>query len=129
MSMGKFLDPKNHLPFKRIFESEKNKDILLHFLNDIFASQTGEIQSVMFLKPNQEPEIASQRMSIVDIMCQASNGDRFIFQMQVKHTHEPGFEKRAQFYAALNEQISNCTPVRRAVSANFKISCAASLST
>ena len=98
MAISKFLDPKNDLAFKRIFGSEKNKDILIHFLNDIFAGQTSTIQNVTFLKPVQEPEVASQRVSIVDIMCEADNGDHFIVEMQV--LHEPGFEKRAQFYAA-----------------------------
>ena len=76
--MGKFLDPKNELAFIRIFGSEKNKDILIHFLNDIFANQTSPIINVTFLKMVQEPEIASQRVSIVDVLCEASNGDRFI---------------------------------------------------
>jgi predicted transposase/invertase (TIGR01784 family) len=98
MAISKFLDPKNDLAFKRIFGSEKNKDILIHFLNDIFAGQTSPVEDVKFLKPIQEPEIAAQRVSIVDIMCEAVNGDRFIVEMQVMH--EPGFEKRAQFYAA-----------------------------
>ncbi len=98
MLMSKFLDPKNDLAFKRIFGSEKNKDILIHFLNDIFAKQTGIIEEVTFLKTFQEPEVASQRVSIVDIMCQAVNGDHFIIEMQVQH--EAGFEKRAQYYAA-----------------------------
>jgi hypothetical protein len=32
MSFSKFLDPKNDLAFRRIFGSEKNKDILIHFI-------------------------------------------------------------------------------------------------
>ena len=35
--LAKFLNPKNDLAFKRIFGSERNKDILIHFLNDIFS--------------------------------------------------------------------------------------------
>jgi hypothetical protein len=31
----KLLDPKNDVAFKRIFGTEKNKDILIHFLNDM----------------------------------------------------------------------------------------------
>ena len=98
MTLSKFLDPKNYLTFTQVFGSEKNKDILTHFLNDIFAGQTSPIENVTFLKPIQEPEVASQRVSIVDIMCKAVNGDRFIVEMQV--VRQPGFEKRAQFYAA-----------------------------
>lgn len=96
--LTKFLDPKNDLAFKRIFGTEKNKDILIHFLNDIFGRTTNPIEDVTFLKPAQEPEIASQRVSIVDILCKDTKGQHFIVEMQV--AHEPGFEKRAQFYAA-----------------------------
>jgi predicted transposase/invertase (TIGR01784 family) len=98
MPLSKFLDPKNDLAFKQIFGTERNQDILIHFLNDIFAGHTSPVEKVTFLKSIQEPEISSQRVSIVDILCQAINGDRFIVEMQV--LHEPGFEKRAQFYAA-----------------------------
>ncbi|WP_281277891.1 PD-(D/E)XK nuclease family transposase [Wolbachia endosymbiont of Leptopilina clavipes] len=35
MALSKFLDPKNDVAFRRIFGTEKNKDILIHFLNDI----------------------------------------------------------------------------------------------
>ena len=96
--LTKFLDPKNDLAFKRIFGTEKNKDILIHFLNDIFARTTNPIENVTFLKTAQEPEVAAQRVSIVDILCQDTEGHHFIVEMQV--AHEPGFEKRAQFYAA-----------------------------
>ncbi|WP_287742043.1 Rpn family recombination-promoting nuclease/putative transposase [Microcystis sp. M169S2] len=98
MLVSKFLDPKNDMAFKRIFGTEKNKDILIHFLNDIFARQTDPIEDVTFLKTAQDPEIASQRVSIVDIMCQDSKNNRFIVEIQV--VHEPGFVKRAQYYAA-----------------------------
>ncbi len=41
MVLSKFLDPKNNYAFKRIFGTEKNKDILVHLLNDILGL-TGE---------------------------------------------------------------------------------------
>ena len=96
--LSKFLDPKNDLAFKRIFGTERNKDILIHFLNDIFGRTTDPIEEVSFLKGAQDPMIAAQRVSIVDIMCRDTNGNRFIVEMQVGK--EPGFEKRAQYYAA-----------------------------
>ena len=94
----KFLDPKNDSAFHRIFGSEKNKDILIHFLNDIFARTDNPIEDVTFLKSSQESEIAAQRVSIVDVLCQDLEGNHFIIEMQVGG--EPGFEKRAQYYAA-----------------------------
>ena len=50
MSIGKFLDPKNDLAFKRIFDTEKNKDILIHFLNDIFVNQTSPEKAEMTVR-------------------------------------------------------------------------------
>ena len=95
---AKFLNPRNDLAFKRVFGAEKNKDILIHFLNDIFGRTINPIEEVTFLKPVQEPEIVSQRLSVVDLLCEDLAGDRFIVEMQVNS--EPGFEKRAQYYAA-----------------------------
>lgn len=96
--LSKFLDPKNDLAFKRIFGSERNKGILIHFLNDLFGNTINPIEEVTFLKTALDPEVASQRASIVDVLCHDSSGDYFIIEMQVNF--EPGFEKRAQYYAA-----------------------------
>ena len=98
MALSKFLDPKNDTAFKRIFGTERNKDILIHFLNDIFERALDPIQHVSFIKTQLEPEIAAQRTSAVDIMCKARSGEYFIVEMQV--ARETGFEKRAQYYAA-----------------------------
>jgi predicted transposase/invertase (TIGR01784 family) len=96
---GKFLDPKNDFAFRKIFGTEKNKDILIHFLNDVIEFEKGDpIQEVSFLKTIQDPEIKAQKTSIVDILCQDENGNRYIVEMQV--AKEKGFEKRAQYYAS-----------------------------
>jgi predicted transposase/invertase (TIGR01784 family) len=50
------------------------------------------------LKTSQEPEIAAQRVSTVDILCQDTEGAHFIVEIQI--AHESGFTKRAQYYAA-----------------------------
>jgi len=99
MALSKFLDPKNNYAFKRIFGTEKNKDILIHFLNDILGL-TGEakIKDVQFLNPIQNPDIAAKKESIVDVLCRDSKGVQTIVEMQVART--TGFEKRAQYYAA-----------------------------
>ena len=70
----------------------------MHFLNDIFANTTNPIEDIRFISTSQVPEIASQRVSLVDVMCQDWEGNRFIVEIQV--VHEPGFVKRAQYYAA-----------------------------
>jgi predicted transposase/invertase (TIGR01784 family) len=66
----KFLEPKNDIAFKKIFGTEKNKDILIHFLNDMIKfKENGPIINVNFLKTVQDPQTAAKKTSIVDILC------------------------------------------------------------
>lgn len=97
--LSKFLDPKNDVAFKKIFGTEKNKDILIHFLNDVITfKEHGNIVDVTFLKPNQDPDTIAKKTSIVDILCKDEKGNTYIVEMQV--AKEKGFEKRAQYYAS-----------------------------
>jgi predicted transposase/invertase (TIGR01784 family) len=99
MTLSRFLDPKHDLAFKKIFGSEKNKDILIHFLNDILELKgNNKVTEVQFLSTVQDADIASKKQSIVDVLCKDEHGIQFIVEMQVDPTE--GFEKRAQYYAA-----------------------------
>ncbi|EAL58515.1 conserved hypothetical protein domain protein [Wolbachia endosymbiont of Drosophila ananassae] len=76
------MDPKNDISFKRIFGTEKNKDILIHFLNDILGfAGTNAIQDIEFLSTIQDPDIASKKQSIVDVLCRDKNGLQVIVEM------------------------------------------------
>ncbi|BET37225.1 hypothetical protein wNi1_11820 [Wolbachia pipientis] len=82
MALSKFLDPKNDVAFRRIFGSEKNKNILIHFLNDILGFSTSDqIMEIEFLSTIMDPEIASDKQSIVDVLCKDSIGNRFVIEM------------------------------------------------
>ena len=97
--LSKFLDPKNDICFKKIFGTEKNKDILIHFLNDMLIFRgKNPIKDVTFLKTVQDPDIAVRKTSIVDVLCKDEKGNRYIVELQV--AKEKGFEKRAQYYAS-----------------------------
>jgi predicted transposase/invertase (TIGR01784 family) len=99
MTLSKFLDPKNDVAFRKIFGSEEHKDILITFINDILElKDNNQIEDVEFLSTIQDPEIASKKQSIVDVLCKDKNGVQIIVEMQVAPTR--GFEKRAQYYAA-----------------------------
>src|SRR3990167_2518690 len=99
MSLTKFLDPKNDFAFKRIFGTEKNKDILIHFINDmLYTTQKNKIKTVQLLKPSQDPDILSKKQSVLDVLCTDNVGRQYIVEMQVAKSK--GFEKRAQYYAA-----------------------------
>jgi predicted transposase/invertase (TIGR01784 family) len=104
MTFSKFLDPKCDLTFKRIFGAEKNKNILIHFLNDILEfSGENAIQEVEFLSTIMDPDIASDKQSIVDILCKDSYENKYIVEMQV--ARDKGFEKRAQFLYCTQDNL------------------------
>ena len=95
----KFLDPKNDVAFRRIFGSERNKDILIDFLNDMITfKEKATITDVTFLKTIQDPEVAARKTSVVDVLCTDQNSNTYVVEMQF--AKERGFEKRAQYYAA-----------------------------
>ena len=99
MITSKFLNPKNDVAFRRIFGTEKNKDILIHFINDILELKgQNRIKEVTFLSPVQIPEIIIKKESIVDVLCMDESGVQIIVEMQVSPSK--GFEKRAQYYAS-----------------------------
>ncbi|HEV3269953.1 MAG TPA: Rpn family recombination-promoting nuclease/putative transposase [Candidatus Rhabdochlamydia sp.] len=99
MAFSRYLNPKNDVAFKKIFGSEKNKDIVIHFLNDIIGSfKNSHIVEIDFLPTILIPNSDAQKISIVDVLCKDREGAKYIIEMQVSSTR--GFEKRAQHYAA-----------------------------
>ncbi len=68
-------------------------------LNAVLRNQLHhDIEDVVFLKTEQDPDIASQKQSILDVLCRDEDGCQYIVEMQIAHTE--GFEKRALFYAS-----------------------------
>ena len=99
MLFSKFLDPKNDYAFKRIFGTEKNKDILIDFINAVVEFENNSnITDIVLLETSQNPEIAYKKQSLIDVLCKDELGRQYIIEMQVAKT--AGFEKRAQYYAA-----------------------------
>jgi len=95
----KYLNPKNDAAFKRIFGTEKNKDILIAMLNAVLKNQLHKpIGQIQFLSPVQEPELAGSKESMVDVLCQDKDGCKYIIEMQISHSDN--FKDRAQYYAS-----------------------------
>ena len=98
MSLMQLLSPQNDIAFKKIFGAEKNKDILIHFLNDVIERPNKQcITDITFLNPIQYPKRGIGKQSIVDVLCKEENGTQYIVEMQVANVS--GFEKRAQAYS------------------------------
>ena len=79
--MAKYLDPKIDVLFKKIFG--ENKELLISFLNSLLPLQDKqEIVTIEYLSPEQVPNTALGKNSIVDVKCIDNDGRAFIVEMQ-----------------------------------------------
>ena len=80
--MGKYLDPKNDIPFKRIFG--EHPDLLKSFLNALMPFKKDQfIESLEYLPAELVPENPIKKNSIVDVRCKDNRGRQFIVEMQM----------------------------------------------
>jgi predicted transposase/invertase (TIGR01784 family) len=80
--MPRYLDPKNDLPFKRIFG--EHPDLLMSFLNALMPLEQDQmIESLEYLPAEQVPENPLKKNSIVDVRCKDNTGRQFIVEMQM----------------------------------------------
>src|SRR3954465_4551436 len=99
MNRPTFADPKTDFAFKRIFGSEEHKDVLVAFLNDMLdLDAPHRIVSAELLPPQQRPNVAELKLSIVDVKCTDARGVTYVVEMQVLQVE--GFEKRVVYNVA-----------------------------
>jgi predicted transposase/invertase (TIGR01784 family) len=80
--MARYLDPKNDLPFKRIFG--EHPDLLKSFLNALMPlKKNQQIESLEYLPAEQVPDNPLKKDSIVDVRCKDNYGRQFIVEMQM----------------------------------------------
>ena len=82
--------------FKRIFGTAPNKDLLINFLNSLFAGRQ-VIKDVMYLNTEHFDDNASARSAIFDVYCEGEDGEKFIVEMQ--NAYQDFFKDRSLFYA------------------------------
>jgi predicted transposase/invertase (TIGR01784 family) len=94
--IDKFGDPKNDVVFKKLFGNEKNKDLLIDFINSVLPEK--HVEDVEYIPTNLEPEIRAKKQSILDVLCTDKNGSKYIIEIQ--NAKEKSFEKSALYYAS-----------------------------
>jgi predicted transposase/invertase (TIGR01784 family) len=95
----RFADPKNDIAFKKIFGDDKQKDILISFLNAVLDFKDKKaIKDVTIVNPYQVPKIEELKETILDIKAKNINNEEFIVEMQKKDLGD--FAKRSQYYSA-----------------------------
>lgn len=98
--MTKRISPFTDFGFKYIFGQEKNKDLLIDFLNTLFAEEPGHetIVDVTFQDKELPRGPESERGVIYDIKCLTSSGKHFIVEMQ--NAQQSYFIDRSIYYAS-----------------------------
>jgi len=88
--MTKYLDPKVDFLFKKIFG--ENKNLVISFLNSLLPlDEKQEIVEIEYLSPEQVPNTALGKNSIVDVRCIDNYGRAFIVEMQSEWTNTAYF--------------------------------------
>ena len=82
--------------FRRIFGTAPNKDLLINFLNSLFAGKE-VIKDVKYLNTEHFGDNTSARKAIFDVYCEDENGKKFIVEMQ--NAYQEFFKDRALFYS------------------------------
>jgi predicted transposase/invertase (TIGR01784 family) len=94
----RFLNPKTDFAFKRIFDSDHSKEILLSFLNAILELESPyRIADLTILDPYLAPKIQGIKDTYLDVRAQDEQGKSYIIEMQVLNV--AAFEKRVLYNA------------------------------
>jgi len=79
--------------FKMLLGSEKNKNLLIHFLNAVTGLQGDEtITDVVILNPYNDRQFPDDKLSIVDIKAKCQNG--FKYQVEIQLSVHPALSSR-----------------------------------
>lgn len=94
----RFINPKTDFAFKRIFGSERSREVLIDFLDAVLYGSRGLIADLEILNPWLAPRIRGMKDTYLDVRARLTNGREVIIEMQVLNVE--GFEKRILYNAA-----------------------------
>jgi predicted transposase/invertase (TIGR01784 family) len=95
--MATYINPFTDFGFKKLFGSEANKDLLIHFLQNLLQGHEGKITSLSYLKNDQLPYSKSERAAVYDIYCETERGEKIIVELQ--KAKQDFFKDRSVFYS------------------------------
>ena len=85
--MGKYLNPKADLTFKKVFG--EHEDLVMSLLNALLPLDEGkQIEHVEYLTSEMVPENPGKKNSLVDVRCKETGGRHFIVEMQMNWNNE-----------------------------------------
>ena len=82
--------------FKRIFGTAPNKDLLINFLNCLFAGRK-VIKDLKYNNSEHVGDIYTERKAIFDVYCESVDGEKFTVEMQ--NASQKYLKDRTVFYS------------------------------
>jgi predicted transposase/invertase (TIGR01784 family) len=101
MLQEKYVNPFTDFGFKKLFGEEPNKDLLIHFLNQVLPAQH-HIQDLSYTKTEQLGATPVDRKAIFDLYCTSPSGERFI--VEVQKAKQNYFKDRSVYYSTFPVQ-------------------------
>lgn len=93
-----YINPLTDFGFKRIFGTERNKDLLISFLNACISEHVGTITEIEYLPTELYGSMPTEKKVIFDIFCTDQDGRNFIVEMQ--RSQQRYFAHRAITYVS-----------------------------
>jgi predicted transposase/invertase (TIGR01784 family) len=90
--------PTVDIAFKKVFGEERNKSVLIHFLNSILRRTTDPIVDLKFANTEISPETLSDKLSRLDVLVQTSKKEIINIEIQVKDAGN--MVDRSTYYAS-----------------------------
>ena len=83
---GFIMSAKNDFVFKLLFGDEKNKDLLIAFLNAVLGKPQDELEDIELINTELLREFAEDRKGILDVRAKTKNGEQIDIEIQVLYT-------------------------------------------
>ncbi|MDG4552476.1 MAG: Rpn family recombination-promoting nuclease/putative transposase [Candidatus Contendobacter sp.] len=83
------IDPKIDCVFKALLGAERNRRLLMHFLNAVLAGElAGPLAAVEILNPYNDREFLDDKLSIVDVKARDATGRLYQIEIQLLNVAE-----------------------------------------
>ena len=99
----RYINPYTDFGFKKLFGTAMNKELLISFLNALFAGRE-VVKDITYLNVERMGGIELDRKAVFDVYCENELGEKFLVEMQ--KGEQEFFKDRSLFYStfAIREQ-------------------------
>jgi len=92
--------PTVDIAFKKVFGEERNKPVLIHFLNSILVRTTDPIIDLKFANTEISPEALSDKLSRLDILVQTTTTKKETINIEIQVKDAGNMVDRSLYYAS-----------------------------